>query len=120
MISPVTGSIIMPSTTSVVSVTAISFRIRPNPTHRYSDSPDNRVLRVGSGLDREGVRKPASRVHSSTARLRPTYSMNPGISGETSCEWKYNRASMLCLRRRRWFFVAESSHPPWWQEASSM
>lgn len=40
MISPVTGSIISSSTTtSVVSATTISLRIRPDPTHRYSDSP---------------------------------------------------------------------------------
>lgn len=39
MISPVTGSIISLSNSSVVSATAISFRIRPDPTHRYSDSP---------------------------------------------------------------------------------
>jgi hypothetical protein len=54
MISPVTGSIITSLNIPVVSATAPSFRIRPDPTHRYSDSPDEGALvcvgDVGGGI----------------------------------------------------------------------
>ena len=46
MISPVTGPIISSSNISVVSATAVPSRIKPDPTHRQSDSPllDDRTV----------------------------------------------------------------------------